>query len=171
MSAGQDCVSLQAHTQIHAGVFECIWLSVCFPYVFYWSVSLFYPSCSLFFSLCTDGRGMMECWRVNLWFPGSWSGFIRSGCDNTWADGPTKRLSYKHRSANKKPSWKKESANRSSFLEHRCGLLVAGYTPNPAIFFPPSRLDIVDIGMSSKIKLKKKLLWILIRLQACYQSL
>lgn len=53
------------------------------------------PSPFLCLSLCADGEGMMECWRVNLWFPGSWSGFIRSGCDNTPADGPTKRLSYK----------------------------------------------------------------------------
>ncbi len=65
------------------------------------------PSCSVSLSLCADGEGMMECWRVNLWFPGSWSGFIRSGCDNTPADGPTKRLYYERRSANKKPSWKK----------------------------------------------------------------
>ena len=60
-----------------------------------------------FLPLCADVGGMMECWRVNLWFPGSCFGFIRSGCDNTPADGPTERLSYKRRSANKKPSWKK----------------------------------------------------------------
>lgn len=104
-------------------------------------------------SLRTDGEGMMECWRVNLWFPGSWSGFIRSGCDNTLADGPTKHLSYERWSANKKPSWKKQSANRRPFLEDHCGLLVAGHIPNPLIFFPPSALDSVDIGTSSKMKL------------------
>lgn len=69
---------------------------------------------SLLLCLRTDGEGMMECWRVDLWFPGSWSGFIRSGCDNTPADGPTKRLSYKHRSANKKLSWKKQSAKQGA---------------------------------------------------------
>lgn len=66
-------------------------------------IPLLLPLC---LSVCTDGEGMMECWRVNLWFPGSWSGFIRSGCDNTQVDGPTQHLSYKHRSANEKPSWK-----------------------------------------------------------------
>lgn len=140
--AGQ-WVGLCAHKDIHAHVFKCIELSVCFPYGFYWSVSLLYPPHThtapshsyVSVSLRTDGEGMMECWRVNLWFPGSWSGFIRSGCDNTRADGPTKRLSYKRRSANKKPSWKKQSAKRRPFLEDHCGLLLAGHIPNPLIFF------------------------------------
>lgn len=110
------CVSLRApaHTNTYMHMhtcFECIWLSACFPYGFYWSISLLYPLCSfsvsVSLSVCTDGEGMMECWRVNLWFPGSWSDFIRSGCDNTRTDGPTQCLSYKHQSANEKLSWKK----------------------------------------------------------------
>lgn len=80
------------------------------------------------FPSVSDGEGMMECRRVNLWFPGSWSGFIRSGCDNTPADGPTERLSYKHRSANKK-AFLEETISRAEqrpFLEDHCGSPLAG---------------------------------------------
>lgn len=110
VSAGHDCLHRLVHT--HTNTYMQTFLSALYAshMVFIDPCPCYTPpapSLSLRLSVCADGGGMMECWRVNLWFPGSWSGFIRSGCDNTRADGPTKRLSYKRRSANKKPSWKK----------------------------------------------------------------
>lgn len=149
VSAGRHFEDMRAKTQ----VFLMHWTICMLPIWFLLICVPVIPPLSLCVSLHTDGEGMMECWRVNLWFPGSWSGFIRSGCDNTLADGPTKHLSYKRWSASKKPSWKKQSAKRRLFLEELCRLLVAGLILNPLIFFPPSTLDSVDVGLSSKKKL------------------
>lgn len=123
------CANTHTKTCMHM-FFRCIELSVCFHMVFIdpppsprhtHTHSAPFPSVS-------DGEGMMECRRVNLWFPGSWSGFIRSGCDNTPADGLTERLSYKDRSANKK-AFLEETISRAEqrpFLEDHCGSPLAG---------------------------------------------
>lgn len=86
----------------------------------------------------------MECWRVNLWFPGSCSSFIRSGCDNT--------PSYKHRSENKN-AFLEEAISESRTLPGR-PLRVAPCRAyfKPFNIFPPTPAGSVDIGWEAFMK-------------------
>lgn len=95
-------------------------------------------------SPCADVEGMMECWRVNLWFPGSCSSFIRSGCDNT----PT----YKHRSESK-TAFLEEAISESRTLPGR-PLRVAPCRAyfKPFNIFPPTPAGNVDIGWEAFMK-------------------